>query len=145
MNLFGIRKKHAMPTAETALPGREAPMAVAACHYVNGNPMSGPFPDDFQLALFGMGCFWGVERMFWQLPGVFSTAAGYSAGLTPNPSYQEVCSGQTGHNEGVRVVFDPREISYAKLLTVCWEGQDPTQGMRQGNDLGTHDRSGIYT
>ncbi len=145
MNLFGIRKKHSMPTPETALPGRETPMPVPERHFVNGNPLQGPFAEDLQLAMFGMGCFWGVERMFWQLPGVFSTAAGYAAGLTPNPTYEEVCSGRTGHNEVVRVVFDPGVVGYEQLLKVFWEGHDPTQGMRQGNDLGTQYRSGIYT
>jgi peptide-methionine (S)-S-oxide reductase len=145
MNLFGIRKKHSMPSADTALPGREQPIPVPAAHYVNGNPLEGPFAEHLQFAMFGMGCFWGVERLFWQLPGVFSTAAGYAAGLTPNPSYEEVCSGQTGHNEVVRVVFDPRDIYFGQLLTVFWEGHNPTQGMRQGNDLGTQYRSGIYT
>jgi len=134
-----------MPTAETALPGRATPMAVPQAHFVNGNPMRGPFPATLQKALFGMGCFWGVERKFWQLPGVFTTAAGYAAGFTPNPTYQEVCTGQTGHNEVVQVVYDPAEIAYAELLRVFWEGHDPTQGMRQGNDIGTQYRSGIYT
>lgn len=120
-------------------------MPVPAAHYVNGNPLEGPFAGHLQFAQFGMGCFWGVEKLFWQLPGVFSTATGYSAGLTPNPTYEEVCSGRTGHNEVVRVVFNPREISYGQLLTAFWEGHDPTQGMRQGNDLGTQYRSGIYT
>ncbi len=145
MNLFGIRKKHSMPTPDTALPGREAPMPVPERHFVNGNPLQGPFAEELQLAMFGMGCFWGVERMFWQLPGVFSTAAGYAAGLTPNPTYEEVCSGRTGHNEVVRVVFDAGVVGYEQLLKVFWEGHDPTQGMRQGNDLGTQYRSGIYT
>ena len=134
-----------MPTAETALPGRTQEMPVPAAHYVNGNPLQGPFPAHLQQAIFGMGCFWGVERKYWQLPGVFTTAAGYSAGLTPNPTYQEVCSGQTGHNEVVLVVFDPAVVRYEALLQVFWEGHDPTQGMRQGNDMGTQYRSGIYT
>ena len=145
MSLFDIRKKRSLPTAETALPGREQVMAVPERHFINGNPMQGPFPESLDYAMFGMGCFWGVERLFWQLPGVFSTAAGYAAGLTPNPGYQEVCSGQTGHNEVVRVVFDPVKIAYQALLKVFWEGHDPTQGMRQGNDMGTQYRSGIYT
>lgn len=145
MSLFDIRKKHALPTAGTALPGRDTPMPVPAHHYVNGHPLDGPFPEPLRFALFGMGCFWGVERLFWQIPGVFSTAAGYAAGFTPNPTYQEVCTGKTGHNEVVRVVFDPRQVSYAQLLQAFWEGHDPTQGMRQGNDLGTQYRSGIYT
>ncbi len=145
MNLFDIRKKHALPTADTALPGRDDPMPVPETHYVNGNPLQGPFPDGLEQALFGMGCFWGVERRFWQLPGVYTTAAGYAAGITPNPTYREVCSGRTGHNEVVLVVFDPGTISYGELLQNFWEGHDPTQGMRQGNDLGTQYRSGIYT
>lgn len=120
-------------------------MPVPAAHFVNGNPMTGPFPEHLREAMFGMGCFWGVERKFWQLDGVFTTAAGYAAGFTPNPSYQEVCSGRTGHNEVVRVVYDPSVVSYAQLLQVFWEGHDPTQGMRQGNDVGTQYRSGIYT
>ena len=145
MKLFDIRKKHALPTAQTALPGREQAMPVPAAHYVNGNPLQGPFPANLHRAIFGMGCFWGVERKFWQTAGVFTTAAGYAAGVTPHPTYQEVCSGQTGHNEVVLVVFDPAIVSYADLLTLFWEGHDPTQGMRQGNDLGTQYRSGIYT
>ncbi len=142
--MVDIRKKHLMPSADTALPGRPEAMPVPDHHYVNGNPLRGPFPEGMQLAMFGMGCFWGVERRFWQLPGVYSTAAGYAAGLTPNPTYQEVCSGQTGHNEVVQVVFDPGVVSFAELLVQFWEGHDPTQGMRQGNDLGTQYRSGIY-
>ncbi len=134
-----------MPTPQTALPGRAEAMPVPAAHFVNGNPLRGPFPAHLQQAVFGMGCFWGVERKFWQLPGVFTTAAGYAAGLTPNPTYREVCSGRTGHNEVVLVVYDPAQISYERLLQVFWEGHDPTQGMRQGNDMGTQYRSGIYT
>ena len=134
-----------MPTVDTALPGRPDAMPVPAAHFVNGNPLRGPFPEHLQQAVFGMGCFWGVERKFWQLPGVFTTAAGYAAGLTPNPTYREVCSGQTGHNEVVLVVFDPAILPYEELLKVFWEGHDPTQGMRQGNDRGTQYRSGIYT
>jgi len=145
MSLFDIRKKHAMPTPERALPGRDEEMPVPETHFVNGNPLKGPFPEGLEQAMFGMGCFWGVERRFWQLDGVFTTAAGYAAGLTPNPTYREVCSGQTGHNEVVLVVFDPAAVSYAELLQNFWEGHDPTQGMRQGNDLGTQYRSGIYT
>jgi peptide-methionine (S)-S-oxide reductase len=145
MRLFDIRRKHAMPTAETALPGREETMLVPPHHFVNGNPLQGPFPSQMCQAMFGMDCFWGVERKFWQLPGVFTTAAGYAAGLTPNPTYQEVCSGETGHNEVVLVVYDPAVVGYDELLTLFWEGHDPTQGMRQGNDLGTQYRSGIYT
>ncbi len=145
MDLFELRKKHAMPTAETALPGRDDVMPVPAKHFVNGHPLKGPFPEHLEQAIFGMGCFWGVERKFWQTRGVFTTAVGYAAGLTPNPTYQEVCSGMTGHNEVALVVFDPAEVSYEQLLTLFWEGHDPTQGMRQGNDLGTQYRSGIYT
>lgn len=144
MSLFDIRRKHSLPDADSALPGRETAMPVPEAHYVNGNPLQGPFAEHLQFAMFGMGCFWGVERLFWSLPGVFSTAAGYAAGPTPNPTYQEVCSGKTGHNEVVRVVFDPALISYQELLKVFWEGHNPTQGMRQGNDRGTQYRSGIY-
>jgi len=145
MSLFNpSSKKDAMPTAETALPGRSEAMPVPARHFVNGNPLRGPFPEPLREALFGMGCFWGVERKFWQLDGVFTTAAGYAAGITPNPTYREVCTGMTGHNEVVLVVYDPGEISYEQLLAVFWEGHDPTQGMRQGNDRGTQYRSGIY-
>ncbi|MEZ5571880.1 MAG: peptide-methionine (S)-S-oxide reductase MsrA [Halioglobus sp.] len=145
MSLFDIRRKHSMPTPATALPGRAEEMPVPERHFVNGNPLRGPFPEHLQQAVFGMGCFWGVERKFWQLDGVFTTAAGYAAGLTPNPTYREVCSGQTGHNEVVLVVFDPAKMRYEQLLKVFWEGHDPTQGMRQGNDRGTQYRSGIYT
>jgi len=126
------------------LPGRDTPMPVTNTHFVTGNPLQGPFAQGMQLAMFGMGCFWGVEKIFWQLPGVYSTAAGYAAGATPNPTYPEVCSGQTGHNEVVRVVFDPEMVSFATLLHLFWEGHDPTQGMAQGNDRGTQYRSGIY-
>ena len=145
MKLSDLRKNPVMPTPDTALPGRAEPMPVPKTHFVNGNPLRGPFPAHLEQAIFGMGCFWGVERKFWQLEGVFSTAAGYAAGLTPNPSYQEVCSGHTGHNEVVLVVFDPAKVGYEVLLKVFWEGHDPTQGMRQGNDMGTQYRSGIYT
>ncbi len=120
-------------------------MPIPTSHYVNGNPLQGPFPAHLQQAIFGMGCFWGVERKFWEVEGVFTTAAGYTAGVTPNATYQEVCSGQTGHNEVVLVVFDPSVVSYEKLLTLFWEGHNPTQGMRQGNDMGSQYRSGIYT
>ena len=142
--LFG-RKKTVMPTAESALRGREEPMpGVPATHYVNGNPLKGPWPDGMEVAYFGLGCFWGAERKFWQTDGVYSSAVGYQAGFTPNPTYQEVCSGKTGHNEVVQVVFDPQKVSYAQLLAVFFESHDPTQGMRQGNDVGTQYRSGIY-
>lgn len=133
-----------MPTADQALPGREVSLPVPEKHFVLAHPLRGPFPENMQLAMFGMGCFWGVEKMFWQQPGVYSTAVGYAAGFTPNPTYQEVCSGQTGHNEVLRIVFDPQRVSYEALLTLFWQGHDPTQGMRQGNDRGTQYRSGIY-
>ncbi|MDE0950175.1 MAG: peptide-methionine (S)-S-oxide reductase MsrA [Halioglobus sp.] len=145
MSLFDLRKKHSMPTPDTALPGRADAIPVAGEHYVNGNPLQGPFAPHLQQVVFGMGCFWGVERKYWQLDGVFTTAAGYASGVTPNPTYQEVCGGRTGHNEVVLVVFDPTKVSYEQLLKVFWEGHDPTQGMRQGNDMGTQYRSGIYT
>jgi len=133
-----------MPSAGQALPGRDTPMPVAERHFVNGNPMQPPFPDGMRLAMFGLGCFWGAEQLFWKLPGVFSTAVGYAGGFTPNPTYDEVCSGMTGHNEVVLVVYDPQAIDYERLLAAFWEGHDPTQGMRQGNDVGTQYRSGIY-
>ena len=144
MALFG-RDKTRMVTAEEALPGRSTPMPVAEHHTVNGHRIVPPFPDNVRTAVFGMGCFWGAERIFWRTPGVYSTAVGYAGGHTPNPSYQEVCSGRTGHTEVVLVVFDPAQISYGELLRVFWEGHDPTQGMRQGNDRGTQYRSAIYT
>ena len=143
MGLF--RKEATLPSAAEALPGRSEPMPVPAAHCVNGNPSVPPFPKGLELALFGMGCFWGAERLFWEAPGVYSTAVGYAGGLTPNPSYEEVCSERTGHNEVVRVVFDPLRTSYTSILALFWENHDPTQGMRQGNDLGTQYRSGIYT
>ena len=133
-----------MPSKSDALPGKTERMPVPARHFVNGNPLVGPFPG-LEVAMFGLGCFWGAERKFWQLPGVFTTAVGYAAGHTPNPTYKEVCSGQTGHNEVVLVVFDPKQIRYEDLLTTFWESHNPTQGMRQGNDAGTQYRSGIYT
>ena len=136
--------KYRMPTAKEALLGRSESMPVVAEHYVTANTMQAPFPQGVQQAMFGMGCFWGVERKFWTLQGVFSTAVGYAAGFTPNPSYDEVCTGRTGHNEVVLVMFDPDKISYQQLLKVFWEGHNPTQGMRQGNDQGTQYRSGIY-
>ena len=139
-----FRKPAQMPDADTALPGRGTPIPTAEEHHVNGHPLKGPYPDGLQTAMFGLGCFWGAEKMFWQLPGVHVTAVGYAAGMTPNPTYEEVCSGMTGHNEVVLVVFDPAKISYADLLKTFWEGHDPTQGMRQGNDVGTQYRSGIY-
>jgi peptide-methionine (S)-S-oxide reductase len=142
--MFFYKKKVEMPSAESALAGREERMPVPARHHVNGNPMAAPFPEGMEMAMFGMGCFWGAERKFWQVEGVYSTAVGYAAGFTPNPTYEEVCSGMTGHNEVVRVVFDPALIGYEDLLQIFWENHDPTQGMRQGNDVGTQYRSGIY-
>ena len=133
-----------MPTADQALPGRETPMHVPERHYVNENLLSPPFPEGMQLALFGIGCFWGAERKFWQHPNVYSTSVGYAGGFTPNPTYQELCTGQTGHNEVVRVVYDPQVVPYVELLKLFWESHNPTQGMRQGNDVGTQYRSGIY-
>ena len=146
MGFFDLfTKKTAMPAPDQALPGRSATMPVPEKHFVNGNPLKGPFPGGMETALFGLGCFWGAERKFWQIPGVYTTAVGYAAGHTPNPTYQEVCSGMTGHNEVVLVVFDPQQVSYAQLLKVFWESHNPTQGMQQGNDVGTQYRSGIYT
>lgn len=139
------RKKAEMVARSAALPGRQTAIPTAQTHFVNGNPLLGPVPDGMEEAMFGMGCFWGVERMFWQLDGVYVTLVGYAGGYTPNATYDEVCSGQTGHNEVVRVVYEPAVISYEDLLRVFWEGHDPTQGMRQGNDMGTQYRSGIYT
>jgi peptide-methionine (S)-S-oxide reductase len=136
--------KPRMPSAAEALPGRPHKMPVAKQHFVLRAPLEPPFPEHLESALFGMGCFWGAERKFWQLPGVYSTAVGYAGGVTPNPSYEEVCSGRTGHAEVVRVIFDPKLVPYAKLLEQFWESHDPTQGMRQGNDLGTQYRSAIY-
>jgi peptide-methionine (S)-S-oxide reductase len=141
--MFG-RKTLEMPTAADALPGRAHPIPTADVHFVNGHPLKGPYPDGFETAVFAMGCFWGVERVFWQIPGVWVTAAGYVNGLTPNPTYEEVCSGRTGATEAVLVVYDPKVVSYRDLLKVFWENHDPTQGMRQGNDIGTQYRSGIY-
>ena len=144
MVFFNFGKKMSLPSPQEALPGRKEPMSVSLNHYVNGNPIKPPFADGLEVAMFGMGCFWGAERKFWQLEGVFSTAVGYAAGITPNPTYKEVCSGLTGHNEVVLVVYNPNIISYKKLLKVFWENHNPTQGMRQGNDTGTQYRSGIY-
>lgn len=143
--IFGFGKKSSLPKPEEALPGRTQEMPVPASHFVNGNPLKPPFPEGMEMAMFGMGCFWGAERKFWQLNGVFTTAVGYAAGYTPNPSYKEVCSGMTGHNEVVLVVYDPKVISYTQILKTFWENHNPTQGMRQGNDTGTQYRSGIYT
>jgi peptide-methionine (S)-S-oxide reductase len=144
MVLFGFGKKLSLPTPEQALPGRSEKMPVPDKHFVNGHPLTPPFPAGLEMAMFGLGCFWGAERKFWQQEGVYTTAVGYAAGLTPNPTYQEVCTGMTGHNEVVLVVYDPKVIGYEQLLKVFWESHDPTQGMRQGNDAGTQYRSGIY-
>jgi peptide-methionine (S)-S-oxide reductase len=142
--MFGLDKMTTLPDPAEALPGRSEKMPVPERHYVNGHSLLPPFPVGMETAMFGMGCFWGAERKFWQLPGVYSSAVGYAGGYTPNPTYKEVCTGMTGHNEVVLVVFDPAVISYDALLRVFWEGHDPTQGMRQGNDRGTQYRSGIY-
>jgi len=142
--MLSFRKKAVMPDPADILPGRATPMTVPEKHFVNGNRIVPPFPAGMQLALFGLDCFWGAERKFWQLPGVYSTAVGYAAGTTPNPTYEEVCSGYTGHNEVVRVVYDPAKVSYETLLKTFWESHDPTQGMRQGNDRGTQYRSVVY-
>ncbi len=144
MVLFGFGKKSTLPTSENALPGRSEPMPLENRHYVNGNPLKPPFPAGMETVVVGMGCFWGAERKFWEQDGVFTTAVGYAAGITPNPTYREVCSGMTGHNEVVLVVFDPNVISYEGILKIFWESHNPTQGMRQGNDAGTQYRSGIY-
>lgn len=138
-------KKLTLPDPEQALPGRNTPMSVTNRHFVTGNPIVPPFPEAMEQALFGMGCFWGAERKFWQCPGVFSTAVGYTGGYTPNPTYEELCTGLTGHSEVVKVIYDPAIVSYRELLRIFWESHDPTQGMRQGNDVGTQYRSGIYT
>lgn len=143
--MFGFRKRVSLPSAEEALPGRSKAIATAGRHFVSKHPLKGPWPAGYEQAMFGLGCFWGAERKFWQLgEGVYTTAVGYAAGLTPNPTYEEVCSGLTGHNEVVLVVFDPARTSYEQLLKCFWESHDPTQGMRQGNDTGTQYRSGIY-
>jgi peptide-methionine (S)-S-oxide reductase len=141
--MFG-RKTLEMPTEADALPGRAHPIPTAETHFINGHPLKGPYPAGMETAIFAMGCFWGEERKFWQVPGVWVTAVGYIAGITPNPTYEEVCSGRTGHTEAVLVVYDPKVVTYADLLKVFWEGHDPTQGMRQGNDIGTQYRSGLY-
>jgi peptide-methionine (S)-S-oxide reductase len=141
---FASSKKLRLPTPAEALPGRTTPMPVEGTHFVNGHRFVPPFPEGMARAMFGMGCFWGAERKFWQTPGVYATAVGYAGGLTPNPTYEEVCSGLTGHNEVVLVVYDPAQVSYDQLLAVFWESHDPTQGMRQGNDAGTQYRSGVY-
>ncbi len=138
-------RKTEMVDPDKAVAGRSQPVDVPARHYVNGNPLTPPWPDGFETAVFGMGCFWGAERAFWQTPGVWTTAVGYAGGYTPNPTYEEVCSGRTGHSEVVLVVWDPAQVSFDQLLKVFWEGHDPTQGMRQGNDVGTQYRSAVYT
>src|SRR6187399_3729964 len=143
--MFMFKKSLDIPSKADALPGRPNPIRTAATHFVNGNPLKGPYPAGLETAIFGMGCFWGAERKFWELgDGIYTTAVGYAGGLTPNPTYEEVCSGRTGHNEVVLVVYDPAKISYERLLKTFWENHDPTQGMRQGNDVGTQYRSGIY-
>src|SRR5213079_633141 len=140
-----LRKKATMPNREEALPGRSTPLGAPEKHFVSGHRVAPPFPAGLQQAVFGMGCFWGAEKLFWQLPGVYSTAVGYAGGQTKNPTYEEVCSGFTNHTEAVLVVFDPKRVTYEELLKVFWESHDPTQGMRQGNDAGTQYRSAIYT
>jgi peptide-methionine (S)-S-oxide reductase len=144
--MFGFKKSLSIPAAAEALPGRDQPIRTAAAHFVNHHALKGPYPDGFEKAIFGLGCFWGAERKFWELgEGIYATAVGYAGGPTPNPTYDEVCSGRTGHNEVVLVVYDPKKISYESLLKTFWESHDPTQGMRQGADVGTQYRSGIYT
>ena len=142
--MFG-RRKQEMPDREAALEGRSEAVEVPEQHFVNGNPLTGPYPEGTEIAVFGMGCFWGAERRFWQLPGVYTTSVGYAGGYTPNPTYEEVCTGRTGHTEAVMVVYRPEEISFDALLRVFWETHDPTQGMQQGNDIGSQYRSAIYT
>ena len=143
--MFFARKPADLPAPGEALKGRPEPLPTASTHFVNGRALRGPYPEGLELAQFGMGCFWGVERIFWKVPGVWTTAVGYAGGATPNPTYEEACSGRTGHTEAVLVVFDPQVVTYDQLLKVFWEGHDPTQGMRQGNDVGTQYRSAIYT
>ncbi|WP_066684901.1 peptide-methionine (S)-S-oxide reductase MsrA [Caulobacter sp. CCH9-E1] len=142
--MLSLKKTLEMPTADTALPGRPEPIPTAQTHFVNGHPLKGPYPDGLETAIFAMGCFWGVERVFWKIPGVYVTAAGYAGGITPNPTYEETCTGRTGHTEVVLVVFDPKVVTYEALLKTFWENHDPTQGMRQGGDIGTQYRSAIY-
>src|SRR4030042_2292168 len=145
ISMFTLKRKPlSIPSPDQALPGRNQAIPTAQTHFVNGAPLKGPYPAGAEKALFGLGCFWGAERKFWQVPGVIVTAVGYAGGLTPNPTYEEVCSGRTGHNEAVFVVYDPQQVSYDELLKLFWESHDPTQGMRQGNDVGTQYRSGIY-
>ena len=142
--MWSFAKKTDLPTADEALPGRATRIPVPAQHAVLGTPLDGPYPEGLAVAYVGMGCFWGAERIFWRLPGVYSTSVGYAGGITPNPTYEETCTGRTGHTEAVRVVFDPEQISYGEVLKAFWENHDPTQGMRQGNDIGSQYRSAIY-
>jgi peptide-methionine (S)-S-oxide reductase len=144
VTMFSFFKRSSMPGADSALPGRPDPIPTATHHHVNGEPLAGPYPEHMRKVIFGLGCFWGAERLFWQLPGVHVTAVGYAGGTTPNPYYEEVCRGETGHTEAVLVVYDPYEVSFESLLRTFWEGHDPTQGMRQGNDVGTQYRSAIH-